>query len=107
MGTHIGRGGRPYAQSKGRPNSQSVAERTVQFTVRSVPSRVEKALRRKAATSGKSLNKILVEALSREAGVVQEVVYRDLDTLAGTWQDDPDFDEVLRAQDQIDEAMWK
>jgi hypothetical protein len=107
MSTHVGQRGRPYTQSKKRPRRPSVAERTIQFTVRSVPGQVEKALKRKAAVSGKSLNRVLVEALSREAGVEQELVYRDLDSLAGTWEDDPDFDETLRAQDQIDEGLWK
>jgi hypothetical protein len=107
MSTHTGQPGRPYPKPKKRPKRSSVAERTTQFTVRSVPGQVEKALKRKAATSGKSLNRVLVEALSREAGVEQDVVYRDLDSLAGTWEEDPDFDEALRAQDQIDEALWK
>jgi hypothetical protein len=106
MGTHPGRG-RPYPQPTKRPRRPSVAERTIQFTVRSVPGQVEKALKRKAAISGKSLNRVLVEALTREAGVQQEVVHRDLDSLAGTWEDDPAFDEALRAQDQIDDALWK
>ena len=107
MRTHAGQRARPYPQSKKRERRTPVAERTVQFTVRGVPGQVEKALKRKAAISGKSLNKVLVEALSHEAGLEQELVYRDLDPLAGTWEDDPDFDEALRAQDQVDPALSK
>ena len=34
-------------------------------------------------------------------------LYTDLDPLAGTWVDDPGFDELLRAQDQVDESLWR
>lgn len=95
-----------YRQNR-RTSFGRVAERTVQFTVRRVPTEVEKALKRKATVSEKSLNTVLVEALSREAGVEREVVYHDLDSLAGTWEDDPAFDAALRAQHRIDKNLWK
>jgi hypothetical protein len=93
---------RTKARSPGR-----VAERTVQFTVRGVPIQVERAFKRKAAVSGKSLNGVLGEALTREAGIGREIVYHDLDALAGKWKDDPQFDEALRAQHEIDQGLWK
>jgi hypothetical protein len=95
-----------YRQLKKPPRAR-VAERTVQFTVRHVPVQVEKALKRKASIAGKSLNGVLLEALSRGAGIEQEILFDDLDRLAGRWQDDPEFDEAIRAQHQIDESLWK
>ena len=95
-----------YRQTRKAPFGR-VAERTVQFTVRGIPREVEKALKRKAALSEKSLNTVLVEALSREAGVERETVYHELDSLAGTWEDDPAFDAALRAQHRIDKNLWK
>jgi len=80
----------------------------IQFTVRNVPLQVEKALKRRARSRGTSLNAVLVEALSTAAGLNgEEHRYHDLDDLFGTWVEDADFDESIRAQDQIDEAMWR
>ena len=82
---------------------------TLQYTVRAVPAHVDRALRRKAATERKSLNAILREALIREAGGVEPSgrLYTDLDALAGTWLDDPGFDDAIRAQDQVDASLWR
>ena len=79
-----------------------------QYTVRGIPDRVDKALRRRAREQGKSLNQVTVEALAAGAGVSEEpVVYHDLDSLAGSWQADPEFDAAMDEQDQIDPDLWK
>lgn len=85
------------------------ASDTIQYTVRSVPAHVDKALRRKADRERKSLNEVLRNALIREAGSagLPERVYSDLDALAGSWVDVPGFDEAIRAQDQVDESLWQ
>jgi plasmid stability protein len=81
----------------------------LQYTVRNIPEHVDRALRRKAREERKSLNEVLRQALIREAGAVEPSVrlHADLDTLAGTWVDDPGFDEAIRAQDQVDESLWR
>lgn len=82
---------------------------STQFTVRNVPGHVANALRDKAKKQKKSLNSMLVEALSGQAGVGDsgEPVFHDLDHLAGKWVEDPEFDEAIAAQDRIDESLWK
>jgi hypothetical protein len=82
---------------------------TVQYTVRSVPAHVDKALRRKALVGRKSLNEVLRGALIREAeGTgLPERVHIDLDALVGSWVDVPGFDDAIRAQDRVDEALWR
>lgn len=82
---------------------------TVQYTVRNIPAHVDRALRRKAARERKSLNEVLRHALVRDADVDHPAVrlYTDLDALAGAWISDPGFDEVIRAQDQVDESLWR
>ena len=82
---------------------------TVQYTVRSVPAHVDKALRRKAQRERKSLNEVLRDALIREAeGTdVPERVHTDLDALAGSWVDVPGFDAAIEAQDRVEEALWR
>ena len=89
-------------RSAGRASAPSAP--TVQYTVRSIPAHVDKALRRKAQMGHKSLNEVLREALIREAeGTdVPERAYSDLDALAGSWVEDPDFDEAIQAQDRVD-----
>jgi hypothetical protein len=70
---------------------------------------VDAALRRKATEEGKSLNEVLRQALLKEAGLAgqERRTYDDLDHLAGTWVEDPEFDAAIAAQDVIDESLWK
>lgn len=92
-----------------RGRGSVVSASTVQYTVRSVPAHIDKALRRKAKSGRISLNEVLRAALIREAeGTdVPERVYSDLDALAGSWVDDPGFDAAIQAQDRVDEALWR
>lgn len=79
-----------------------------QFTVRGVPGPVAQALRQRAKTQGKSLNRVLVEALTRSAKLGDEPIeHHDLDWIAGTWVEDPSFDEAIAAQNTIDEELWR
>lgn len=81
----------------------------MQYTVRDVPAHVDRALRRRASDEGKSLNRLLCDALAKEAGVdaASPILHHDLDAVAGTWDDDPEFDRVIVEQDRVDEAMWR
>ncbi len=84
------------------------AKKSVQLTIRNVPEQVKKLLSSRAKADDKSLNTVLVEALSTSAGVLAESTnYTDLDELAGCWVDDPEFEKALLAQDAIDEEMWQ
>ncbi|MGH9551545.1 MAG: hypothetical protein ACRD3W_19320 [Terriglobales bacterium] len=81
--------------------------KTVQLTIRGVSTRVKKLLADRAESERKSLNAVLVEALSSAAGVGADNLYSDLDHLAGRWIDDPGFDAAIAAQDTIDESIWQ
>ncbi|HWL95206.1 MAG TPA: hypothetical protein VNT79_16925 [Phycisphaerae bacterium] len=84
------------------------AKQTTQYTIRSIPPGVDRALRRKAKAEGKSLNQMVLEALRREAGFDQATqIYTDLDHLIGTWVEDSEFDATLAAQRTIDPDRWK
>ena len=79
-----------------------------QYTVRDVSPAVDRALRRKAAERGESLNAVLVRALEREAGVgEEEVVHHDLDRLAGTWIKDAKKGRALAEQRAVDPRDWE
>jgi hypothetical protein len=81
--------------------------KTVQLTIRGVPSQVKNLLYDRAQAERKSLNMVLVEALNSSAGIdLAQMAYGDLDHLVGLWQDDHDFDSAMRAQDEVDETIW-
>jgi hypothetical protein len=91
--------------AKRRVRGGGAAPATVQYTVRSVPAHVDRALRRKAQEGRKSLTEVLRDALIREAGGpdLPARVYTDLDALAGSWVDIPGFEDAIATQD-LDEA---
>ena len=86
----------------------SVGMKTIQYTVRDVPERLDLLLRQQAKRRHKSLNFILKRALTKGMGLSDTPVeYHDLDYLAGSWVDDPEFDKAMKAFDVIDEDVWK
>jgi len=79
-----------------------------QYTIRNVPSAIDRELRERAKKTTKTLNEVTIEAIRRGLGISDdEVVYDDLDDLAGTWQDDEAFDQAIADQDQIEPSLWR
>lgn len=84
-----------------------MAEKHTQYTIRKVPPHLDEELRRRAHQEHKSLNELALWALARGLGLSeQEVRHHDLDDLAGTWVDDPAFDQAIEAMDQVDPELW-
>ena len=79
----------------------------IQYTIRGVPREVDQALRRKARQRRMSLNRLLVEELTNAVGAPRERSYRSLKALAGRWKEDPEFDQALEEQRQIDWSLWR
>ena len=80
----------------------------IQYTLRQVPKRVDSVLRQRSRLSQRSLNEEALDALSRGLGLADEKVrHHDLDSLAGSWQDDPAFDAAIAAQDRVDPKLWR
>lgn len=78
------------------------------LVLRDIPEDVERALRAKAQAEGKTTEQIAVEALRAiTAPSDGPAKKRDLSDLAGTWKEDPEFDRIMREQDQIDPELWK
>jgi hypothetical protein len=78
----------------------------MQYTLRKIPSEVDKALRRRARKEGKSLNEVAIEALSRGAGVEMTAQNHELDFAIASWTEDPEFDKAMENQRQIDADLW-
>lgn len=80
----------------------------IQYTIRQVPRHIDRSLRQKSKQAGQSLNETAIDALSKGLGLAElSPRYHDLDSLAGTWQEDPGFDAAIAAQDQVDPRLWK
>ena len=79
-----------------------------QYTIRSVPPAIDRALRRRVKQEAKSLNAVVVEALARGLELeAQPVEHSDLDALIGSWQEDPDFDCAIADFERVDEEAWR
>ena len=80
----------------------------MQYTIRGIPPDVDKALRRRARASGKSLNETARDALTEGAGVgPTRRKRRDLSDLVRSWKPDKELEEALADQDRIDEELWR
>ena len=78
---------------------------TVQYTIRGVPREVDRALRAKAAQMKISLNQVVVNELIR--ATIGHTRKADFSGLVGQWTPDPEFDDILASQRQIDWEKWK
>lgn len=79
-----------------------------QYTIRNVSPRVDRAIKKKAAARGLSLNAYLVALLESDAGVTPSTRrFDDLDWIIGTWVDDPAVDAALAEQRTVDPREWE
>lgn len=86
----------------------SACMKTMQYTIRGVPDRLDALLRSRARKEHKSLNTVAIETLERGLGVAdEELEFHDMDDLIGTWIEDPGFDAAVKSMDVIDEELWK
>jgi hypothetical protein len=84
----------------GKPSKQSL-----HYTIRGIPAEVDHALRVKAAQRKQSLNRVVVDELTR--ALIGNPVKADFSDLVGKWVPDPAFEEVIASQRQIDPGKWK
>jgi len=78
---------------------------TIQYTIRGVPPEVDRLIRRKATRAKKSINQVILEELVRSTtGSIRKADFSDL---VGCWVPDPQFDETIASQRQVDWDKWK
>ena len=81
---------------------------SVQYTIRTIPSAIDRALRQRAKAESKSLNAVALEALARGLNLQAEpIVHTDLDPLIGSWQEDQGFYQSMADFERVDEDAWK
>lgn len=56
---------------------------SIQYTIRAVPPRVDQVLRKQARATGKSLNTVAIEALTKATGASSDADFDDLDWFVG------------------------
>jgi len=80
----------------------------VQYTIRGIPERLDKAIRKLAAKDGKSINETVLDALKAGVGFSESSIrYSDLDDLVGSWVNDPEFDRAIQEMHRVDPELWK
>jgi hypothetical protein len=80
----------------------------MQYTLRNIPAYLDELVRKRAKEENKSLNEVALDALKRAFGLATEAIkYRDLSDVAGTWKADPDFDDAISKQREIDPDLWR
>lgn len=77
----------------------------IHYTIRGVPPEVDRALRLKAAQQRQSLNRVVLDELTR--ALIGRPVKADFSDLVGKWTPDPGFDETVASQRQIDPEKWR
>ena len=83
-----------------------------EMTLRGVDDRMAKALKEKAKKDGNSVNATLIKILRESLGMEKKkrnIVYDDLDHLAGTWtnKDYREFSKKIADFEMVDKKMWK
>ncbi|HET7502300.1 MAG TPA: hypothetical protein VFK02_14880 [Kofleriaceae bacterium] len=80
----------------------------MQYTIRSIPAHVDRALRERSTREGKSLNEVAIEAIERGLDLEGHPVRRrDLSAIAGSWVRDREVDRALDDQRTIDPDLWR
>ena len=75
----------------------------VNLQIQNIPHQVNKALRAKAKAEGKPVDQVALEAIKVGLGLGSKgKKKRDLSDVAGTWVEDPVFDEIRQYHERVD-----
>ncbi len=81
------------------------------MTLRGIDETIAEALKKKARKEDLSVNAVILKLLRESLWIEKKrnVVYDDLDHLAGTWnaQDLAEFERATAVFEKVDEDMWK
>jgi hypothetical protein len=67
----------------------------IQYTIRSIPPKLDILLRQRAQKSGKSLNEVLIETLEKGTGATRDAQFNDLDWFIGNKSLGDNFDKEI------------
>lgn len=83
----------------------NVGMNSIQYTIRSIPTKLDFALRQKSKATGKSLNEIVIATLEKGAGVSSQSNFDDLDWFIGSKQLNSSFDEDMEWLDSVQKEI--
>jgi hypothetical protein len=80
-----------------------------QYTIRNIPDRVDRVLKKRARETGKSFNQTALEALIEGAGEDARQVKRDFSYIIGSLSEAEAerMEEEISAQRRVDPELWK
>ena len=82
--------------------------RYMQYTLRNIPDDIDRAIRAKARAEGKSLNQAMLEVLRAGLNLSGPLTKkRDLSEFAGSWIEDPAFDQAVAEFRQVNSEDWR
>ena len=80
----------------------------IQYTIRNIPSPVDKVIRKRSKQTGKSFNQTVVELLSLQTfGTTEISEDSNFDWLFNKNTLDNNFDKAIKDISQVDENLWK
>lgn len=74
---------------------------SIQYTIRSIPAKLDQALRQRSKATGKSLNDIVIATLEKGAGVTPNSIFDDLDWFIGSKSLSSTFEEDIQWLDSL------
>jgi len=82
--------------------------KSIQYTLREVPAQIDRELRARAKRDHMSLNAVALRTLSTGLGLTEHPpCFTDLDSLAGSWVNDPAVEDALADMRKVDEDLWR
>ncbi len=82
------------------------------MTLRGIDEKTSEALKERAQQEGTSVNAVTLRLIRESLGIDKKkrnVIYRDLDHLAGTWSQEEaaEFEHNTAVFEKVDEEIWK
>lgn len=74
---------------------------SIQYTIRSIPTKLDQALRQKSKATGKSLNEVVIATLEKGAGVSAGATFNDLDWFIGNKSLNSSFEKDIECLDSV------
>jgi len=82
--------------------------KTIQYTIRGIPSSVDQVIRKRAQQEGKSFNQTVVDLLSLQVfGTTEPKEDTNFSWLFNKNSLDEGFDQAIRELSQVDEPLWQ
>lgn len=81
---------------------------TIQYTIRNIPSSLDRVIRKRAKQQGHSFNQTVVDLLSLQLfGTTKPEEDKQFNWLFNQSGPDPEFDAAIAELEQVDQTLWR